>query len=687
MADLGKSTIYDLTVATNLDVKGTTKVKELKTTNKFIVSGIEDEVNDGSASFELERRTTQDAFIDSFRVANIKSSGNNGFLKFQKKSTESENYEDILYVNDSKELTVLNNILPETNATTSSGTSLGSNNKRFFKIYAQEVDGKVSSLTAAEDNTAAKDMPVYFYEAASISGAGILKYNKKITINPSDTTLKIGEITINGSAASSIIADTFTGNLSGNASTSTKLSSNRNFILTGDVTGTVNSNLESGFSIETTVGDDSHSHTSSTLPFDIVYTGTIQTISGVKTFSGANVYSAVNKFTNSTASTSKSTGAVVITGGLGVSGAIYASSVNASFTGTLTGNASTASKLATAVTISLSGAVIGSKSFDGSAGIDISTTLSNLASNKVTALTGYSKQSIYSAITTSDSLNTAIGKLEGNFSNYLPLKGGTLSGTLNTRALAGTWINGKTTVAIAFDSLKAITSGSYHPFFGMKSYGENVINFGGLGNNIGFYGFYKATTANQSDFSFVCDTTTGNWTCNKKIIAIGGFSGNLIGSANTVQVSTTDSGTNYYLTGANSVGDTGKSLYGSNSVYLLNNNIYANGFYATSSRKYKENIEKTSSSALDIIKQTEVVNFNYINDENKTPKIGIIAEDAPDILVSPDKGSIDTSNCIGVLLKACQELNERVEALEKEVTELKRKKSLKERIFGVKKNG
>lgn len=162
------------------------------------------------------------------------------------------------------------------------------------------------------------------------------------------------------------------------------------------------------------------------------------------------------------------------------------------------------------------------------------------------------------------------------------------------------------------------------------------------------------------------------------------FKGDLSG---TIQVSTSSSGTNYYLTGANGVGSTGKSLYGSTSVYLLDNNIYANGFYATSSRNYKENIEKTSSSALDIIKQTEVVNFNYINDENKTPKIGIIAEDAPDILVSPDKGSVDTSNCIGVLLKACQELNERVEALEKEVTELKRKKSLKERIFGVKKNG
>ena len=81
-------------------------------------------------------------------------------------------------------------------------------------------------------------------------------------------------------------------------------------------------------------------------------------------------------------------------------------------TATLSGNASTATKLATSRTIALAGAVTGSGAFDGSGNLSITTTLSNLASSKVTAMTGYSKASAVAAIAATDSLNTAIGKLE-----------------------------------------------------------------------------------------------------------------------------------------------------------------------------------------------------------------------------------------------------------------------------------
>ena len=47
----------------------------------------------------------------------------------------------------------------------------------------------------------------------------------------------------------------------------------------------------------------------------------------------------------------------------------------------------------------------------------------NLASNKITAMTGYSKGSATSAITTSDSLNTAIGKLEKRLDGAATLSG------------------------------------------------------------------------------------------------------------------------------------------------------------------------------------------------------------------------------------------------------------------------
>lgn len=62
--------------------------------------------------------------------------------------------------------------------------------------------------------------------------------------------------------------------------------------------------------------------------------------------------------------------------------------------------------------ISLGGAVTGSASFDGSADVTIATTISNLSSDKVTSLTGYTKADETSEILVTDSLNTALGKLE-----------------------------------------------------------------------------------------------------------------------------------------------------------------------------------------------------------------------------------------------------------------------------------
>lgn len=76
------------------------------------------------------------------------------------------------------------------------------------------------------------------------------------------------------------------------------------------------------------------------------------------------------------------------------------------------GAADTAAKWATARTITVSGGVTGSVSLDGSANVTLATTLANLASNKVTAMTGYTKPSDTGVIAAGDSLNAAIGKLE-----------------------------------------------------------------------------------------------------------------------------------------------------------------------------------------------------------------------------------------------------------------------------------
>lgn len=70
-------------------------------------------------------------------------------------------------------------------------------------------------------------------------------------------------------ASSSLNAAKLTGTASvsttGNATTATKFSSARSITLTGDVTGSASSNGESGWSIATTVGDNSHNHVPSNI--------------------------------------------------------------------------------------------------------------------------------------------------------------------------------------------------------------------------------------------------------------------------------------------------------------------------------------------------------------------------------------------------------------------------------------
>lgn len=71
-----------------------------------------------------------------------------------------------------------------------------------------------------------------------------------------------------------------------------------------------------------------------------------------------------------------------------------------------------AKKLETARSITLSGVITGSTSFDGTGDVTISTAITGIASDKVTAMTGYIKPDDNSPITSADTLNLAIGKLE-----------------------------------------------------------------------------------------------------------------------------------------------------------------------------------------------------------------------------------------------------------------------------------
>lgn len=85
----------------------------------------------------------------------------------------------------------------------------------------------------------------------------------------------------------------------------------------------------------------------------------------------------------------------------------------------------------------------------------------------------------------------------------------------------------------------------------------------------------------------------------------------------------------------------------------------------SSARKMKENIVEFDRDATELVGDIDVVYFNYINDPDKSLHVGFIADDTDSLLSGNNHDRMEMSNCIGVLLKAVQELSNRVKELEK----------------------
>lgn len=85
--------------------------------------------------------------------------------------------------------------------------------------------------------------------------------------------------------------------------------------------------------------------------------------------------------------------------------------------------------------------------------------------------------------------------------------------------------------------------------------------------------------------------------------------------------------------------------------------VSAPSFNATSTIKEKENIKPVTVSAIDILKETEIVFFNFKKDLEKNLKIGFIAENTNSLLSTKNKDSMDIYNAIGLLIKSIQEIS------------------------------
>ena len=164
----------------------------------------------------------------------------------------------------------------------------------------------------------------------------------------------------NGSFSAGVITAALTGNVTGNASTATKLATARTLTLSGDATGSTSFDGSDNVSITVTVADNSHNHTS------------------------ANISDATNV----------NTGNMIVK--RDASGGFSAETISAALignvtgncsgsSGSCTGNASTATQLAVTRTLALSGDVTGSATFDGSANATIAATVTDNSHNHTSA--------------------------------------------------------------------------------------------------------------------------------------------------------------------------------------------------------------------------------------------------------------------------------------------------------------
>lgn len=244
-------------------------------------------------------------------------------------------------------------------------------------------------------------------------------------------------------------------------------------------------------------------------------------------------------------------------------------------TSDISGNASTASKWKTARTLTLTGAVTGSVSIDGSGDMSLATTVNhnhnflalkgtntiatatddttaNWAShtnsihyyNKLEQLkdqptqygfllnVGQNSELHQLWFTQTSGLAHRGGNHAGwsgtwrtildsvNYSSYaLPLAGGTMTGRIQAPSLAGLWTGGMTISNATLGITTQNVYSKYHPIIAGKTTDSHIWNLGTINNLVGFYGFLSGRTENATDWSTVWNVKTGDMTCSGTITA------------------------------------------------------------------------------------------------------------------------------------------------------------------------
>ena len=74
--------------------------------------------------------------------------------------------------------------------------------------------------------------------------------------------------------------------------------------------------------------------------------------------------------------------------------------------------------------------------------------------------------------------------------------------------------------------------------------------------------------------------------------------------------------------------------------------------------------------AIDQLDKTNVVKYRYKNDKSAKERLGLIAEDVPDVLADPDRKGISTADAIGFLMAVVKAQQEEIRSLKADVTAL-----------------
>lgn len=114
---------------------------------------------------------------------------------------------------------------------------------------------------------------------------------------------------------------------------------------------------------------------------------------------------------------------------------------------------------------------------------------------------------------------------------------------------------------------------------------------------------------------------------------------------------------------------------GDNTTTIRYNGITTPSLTQTSLASIKKNIEKTNVNALELIKNSDVYEYNLKTEENTDKKhIGFVIGDkynTPKEVIANSGEGIDTYSMSSIMWKAIQELTAKVEQLEKEVANAK----------------